>query len=273
MIQDIAPHVYHNEYREQSPVAGDTVLFYNGAQVLCRLEDGRIRYPLFQVAGEAGGPYRYLFTIDERKYFLGLGQGPEGYGLATLQQLRESRDPMERFAGVTGSQLAQWYRDSSFCGRCGTPTEPDHKERMMRCPKCGATIYPRISPAVIVGVTDGDKLLLTKYSDRPVRGYGLIAGFNEIGETIEETVHREVREEVGLRVKNLRFYKSQPWSFSGCLLMGFFCDLDGEEKITLQEDELAEGTWFSREDLHHVNENVSLTNEMICLFQEGKEPR
>lgn len=143
----------------------------------------------------------------------------------------------------------------------------------MRCPKCGATIYPRISPAVIVGVTDGDKLLLTKYSDRPVRGYGLIAGFNEIGETIEETVHREVREEVGLRVKNLRFYKSQPWSFSGCLLMGFFCDLDGEEKITLQEDELAEGTWFSREDLHHVNENVSLTNEMICLFQEGKEPR
>lgn len=143
----------------------------------------------------------------------------------------------------------------------------------MRCPKCGAMVYPRISPAVIVAVTDGDKLLLTKYSDRPVRGYGLIAGFNEIGESIEETVHREVREEVGLRVKNLRFYKSQPWSFSSSLLVGFFCDLDGEEKITLQEDELAEGTWFSREELDYTDENVSLTNEMICLFQEGKEPR
>ena len=218
MIQDIAPHVYHNEYREQSPAAGDAVLFYDGARVLCRLEDGRIRYPLFQETGEVGGPYRYLFTIDEKKYFLGLGQGPEGYGLATLQD-------------------------------------------------------PRISPAVIVAVTDGDKLLLTKYSDRPVRGYGLIAGFNEIGESIEETVHREVREEVGLRVKNLRFYKSQPWSFSSSLLVGFFCDLDGEEKITLQEDELAEGTWFSREELDYTDENVSLTNEMICLFQEGKEPR
>ncbi len=86
-------------------------------------------------------------------------------------------------------------------------------------------------------------------------------------------MHREVREEVGLRVKNLRFYKSQPWSFSSSLLVGFFCDLDGEEKITLQEDELAEGTWFSREELDYTDENVSLTNEMICLFQEGKEPR
>ena len=86
-------------------------------------------------------------------------------------------------------------------------------------------------------------------------------------------MHLEVREEVGLRVKNLRFYKSQPWSFSSSLLVGFFCDLDGEEKITLQEDELAEGTWFSREELDYTDENVSLTNEMICLFQEGKEPR
>ena len=74
-------------------------------------------------------------------------------------------------------------------------------------------------------------------------------------------------------MKNLRFYKSQPWSFSSSLLVGFFCDLDGEEKITLQEDELSEGTLFSREELDYTDENVSLTNEMICLFQEGKEPR
>lgn len=273
MIQDIGPHIYHNEYREQSPGPGDRVLFYEGGKALCRVEEDRLHYPVWEESGEEGGPYRYLFSIDHGRYFLGLGHPPAGYGFETLQRLRETADLEARFAGITGSQLAQWYRDSSFCGRCGTPTEPDHRERMMRCPKCGNMIYPRISPAVIVAVTDGDRLLLTKYSDRPVRGYGLIAGFNEIGESIEDTVRREVLEEVGLRVKNLRFYKSQPWSFSGCLLMGFYCDLDGKADVTLQEDELAEGTWFRREELHYEDENVSLTNEMICVFQAGQEPK
>ena len=106
--------------------------------------------------------------------------------------------------------------------------------------------YPKICPAVIVAVLDGERILLTKYAGRSYTRYALIAGFAEIGETIEQTVHREVMEEVGLRVKNLRFYKSQPWSFSDTLLMGFYCDLDGEDRITLDQDELAVAEWFNR---------------------------
>lgn len=93
------------------------------------------------------------------------------------------------------------------------------KERMMECPSCGNQEYPVLCPAVIVGITNGDKIILSKYEGRRFKRYALIAGFAEIGETIEETVHREVMEEVGLKVKNLRYYKSQPWSFSSTLLL------------------------------------------------------
>lgn len=94
-------------------------------------------------------------------------------------------------------------------------------------------VFPKISPAVIVAVTDNDRVLLTKYAGRTYKNYALVAGFNEAGETIEQTVRREVMEEVGLKVKNLKYYKSQPWGLSGSLLSGFFCELDGDDKITL----------------------------------------
>lgn len=149
--------------------------------------------------------------------------------------------------------------------------EPDGVERAMRCPVCGNLVYPTISPAVIVAVTHGDRLLLTKYS-RPgaYRNYALIAGFAEIGEPLEDTVRREVMEEVGLPVKNIRFYKSQPWSFSSSLLSGFYCDLDtDDETVTLQADELGEGTWFDRANLPEGGSAVSLTHEMIQRFRQG----
>ena len=114
---------------------------------------------------------------------------------------------------------------------------------------------------------------LTKYQGRAFKRYALVAGFNEIGEPIEDTVRREVLEETGLRVKNLRFYKSQPWVVTDSLLMGFFCDLDGDDHVTLQEDELSEGTWFHRDALPDDFSHISLTGEMIQLFRAGGEPR
>lgn len=273
MIQDIQPHVYDNQYRFRQPSAGDPVLFGAKSGVYCRMEGEQLRFPTYAESGEIGGPYHYLFSIDETPYFLGLGQEPEGYAYEGTQICRTPTNRDAGFAGVTASQLAQWYRDGRFCGRCGHETVHDEKERMLRCPACGSMNYPRISPAVIVAVTDGDRILLTRYSDRPSKGNALIAGFTEIGESVEQTVHREVLEEVGLRVKDLVFYKSQPWSFSGCLLMGFFCKLDGSSHVTLQEDELAEGNWIPRSELRVEPDNVSLTNEMICLFREGREPK
>ena len=116
----------------------------------------------------------------------------------------------------------------------------------------------------------GDRLLLTRYRGRPFKKYALIAGFNEIGETIEQTVHREVLEEAGVRVKNLRFYKSQPWVFTDTLLMGFVCELDGSDKITVQESELAEASWHLRSELPQDHSYISLTGEMIEQFRLGK---
>ena len=146
---------------------------------------------------------------------------------------------------------------------------PDAKERMLYCKECGNMEYPKICPAVIVGVTDKDRILMSKYAGRAYKHYALIAGFTEIGETVEQTVAREVMEEVGLKVKNIRYYKSQPWAFSDTLLMGFYCDLDGDDTIRLDENELAVAQWFERKEIPEPVSLESLTNEMIIQFKNG----
>jgi NAD+ diphosphatase len=140
---------------------------------------------------------------------------------------------------------------------------------MIYCESCGFQSYPTISPCVIVAVHDGDRLLLTKYAGRAYTNYALIAGFAEIGESLEQTVHREVKEEVGLKVKNLKFYKSQPWPFTDTLLAGFFAELDGDDNITLQEDELALGVWMNKDDIPPAGLKISLTGEMMEAFRTG----
>lgn len=144
------------------------------------------------------------------------------------------------------------------------------KERMLFCSECGNIEYPKIMPAVIVGIVNENRLLLSQYANREHKRYALIAGFSEIGETIEQTVQREVMEEVGLRVKNIRYYKSQPWSFSDSLLMGFYADLDGSEEITLDHKELAMAQWFDRSEIPVSEITGSLTNEMILSFKKGQ---
>ena len=111
---------------------------------------------------------------------------------------------------------------------------------------------------------------MSKYAGRAYANYALIAGFVEVGENLEQTVKREVMEEVGLKVKNIRYYKSQPWAFSGSLLMGFFCDLDGSDQITLDTSELAEAGWFTRDEILLEDDSVSLTREMILRFKAGE---
>ena len=134
---------------------------------------------------------------------------------------------------------------------------------------CDSVIYPRINPAVIVGVLKGDCLLITRYR----RGFAhnaLIAGFTEIGETLEETVAREVMEETGVKVKNIRYYKSQPWGMAQDILVGYFCDADGDGTIRMDEDELKYAEWVKREDIVLQPTNLSLTNEMMNEVKEGR---
>ena len=189
----------------------------------------------------------------------------------SMRSLRAVR-PMEvAFAAVTGEQLRRWYECRAYCGRCGAKTEHSRTERAIVCPACGLTEYPKICPAVIVAVRDGERLLATRYANRPYNGWALIAGFVEIGETLEDTVHREVMEEVGLRVKNLRYYKNQPWAFTDAMLVGFYCELDGEADVTLDRSELCEGVWLRRDEIVPRENDISLTAEMMERFRLGME--
>ena len=280
MLQDLDFGRLENEFRNVDAAAEDVILCFHGGQVLLRREaDDGLTLPTLATMTKWATPTapRYLFRLLDRNYFLWTDESPlspdGGYAYEPVRQLRQMKSREICYGVMTGWHLYNWYRANRLCGCCGTPTEHDTRERMLRCPACGNMIFPRISPAVIVAVTNGDRLLLSKYAGRAYTRYALLAGYTEIGETIEQTVHREVLEEVGLRVKNLRYYKSQPWGVDGNVLMGFYCDVDGSDEIRIDETELAMAGWYPRDALPARDDGISLTREMIRVFEEGREPR
>ena len=278
MLQDLSHGRLENEYCPTTPRETDFVLcFRPGYVLLHRAAEDALSLPTVaqlrpQIPMDS---LRYAFRLHGCAWFLYMGHidTPEPCIFQPVRSLRQALPKELCYAAWTGWHLYNWYKNNRFCGGCGTETVHDEMERMLRCPCCGTMIYPRISPAVIVGVTDGDRLLLSKYAGRGHTSYALIAGYTEIGETIEQTVHREVLEEVGLRVKNLRYYKSQPWGIDGNVLMGFYCDLDGDDTIRLDERELAMAGWYPRDALPVGDDGISLTREMIRTFAEGLEPK
>ncbi len=276
MIQDIYPHIYHNEYKNQLPQDDSYVIFFDGRSVLIRLNGGEITFP---TVGELRSLHEfdpdkfiYAFSVDETSYFLikELPLKPDGYQMEDISVFRTAVPSHLAFAGITAFSLYSWYANHIYCGRCGSEMRHSEKERMLECTACSHTEYPKISPAIIVAVTHGNRLLLSKYANREYTNYALLAGFAEIGESIEETIKREVMEEVGLKVKNPVYYKSQPWGFTDTLLMGFFVELDGDDTIVLDKEELAEAVWLERENIPPGN-TISLTGEMIEYFRNGNE--
>ena len=298
MIQDIAPHRYDNTYHIQKPGAQDYVFCIQKGRILLRetAEEHVLTIPRREEI-EAAVPELmdravYLFSVDEKPYFLvsvpekeaeeilaKLKEGAEKeleqlcYAWKTPTDIRAMEPMHQAFAAITAVQLWRWRQSRQFCGRCGAKTEDSKIERAIVCPVCGQTEYPKISPAVIVAITNGDKLLMSRYrvNHSTYRGYALIAGFVEIGETFEETVRRDVMEEVGLKVKNIRYFKSQPWAFTDTEMIGFFAELDGDDKIRLQEDELSEAGWYTREEIPDDARLISVGTEMKMYFKYGPD--
>ena len=273
MIQDIQPKIFSNAFSTKQPTEGDTVLVYSRNTILCQRREDTLHYPSLGQLDVLPQDCTFLFAIDNQDFFLLRKEGiafPSGFAFENIAIFRTSVPQYLCFAGFIGYQLYNWYNDTRFCGRCGKPLTPSLKERMMQCDSCGNTIYPKISPGVIVAITHGDKLLMTKYAGREYTNYALVAGFTEVGETLEETVTREVMEEVGLKVKRVTYYKSQPWAFSSSLLCGFFAEVEGGTDITLETEELASAEWFQREEIPMRPDNISLTREMMMAFKFGE---
>ena len=272
MIQDIFPAKFHNSFMAYALQETDNLLFFNDeGKMLIREEEGKL---IFTTGAQIGTRKAvYLFSIDERRYFLVLDctdHQQEGFAYYSVRELRALSGGKELFAAFTAYHLWKWYADNRYCGKCAHRLQPDRQERALRCPHCDQVIYPRINPAVIVGVVKEDCLLITRYR----RGYAhnaLVAGFTEIGETLEETVEREVMEETGVRVKNIRYYKSQPWGMTQDILVGFFCEAEGDGEIHMDQNELKYAEWVKREEITLQPNHLSLTNEMMQVFREKKE--
>ena len=283
MIQDIYPHKLKNTFIPGLEAdASSLVIHFNKDGMILIKSQGK-PFPRLSEFKTSPDTLTYLFSMDEDNFFLAEDETvvlPEGTEYKRVREFRKMDVPKKSvFEAFTAKQLNSWYVNNRYCGRCGELTVRSRIERAIVCEKCGNTIYPRVVPAVIVGLIkrgasrDEDEILLTKYNGRSdVPYYALIAGFTEIGETFEQTVAREASEETGLKVKNIRYYKSQPWGVVDDILAGFYCELDGSDQITRDEGELSVAEWVRRENVVLQPDDFSLTNEMMTLFKEGREP-
>ena len=211
-----------------------------------------------QGLGQFDGQPVWLLSLDQPVM-------PEGCFWQSLRQFMLQADfPTFRMLAFA-DQVGTWRSNHRFCGRCGTPTQQVSGERCMRCPECGLDSYARISPSMIVLVTRGDEVLLAR-SPRFVTGvYSTLAGFVEPGESAEECVAREVREEVGIEVHNLHYLGSQGWPFPHSLMLGFHAEYAGGE-IVPQADEIEDAAWFPIDNLPPLPMQRSIARYLIDLY-------
>lgn len=202
----------------------------------------------------------FALEIDERDEL-----DPMRYQRGSLYQiLGQVDDQLFALAG-RASQLLAWEQDHQFCGRCGRQMEADAEERAMRCAPCGTINYPRIAPCIIVLVTRGEEMLLAHNARFPGQMYSTLAGFIEAGETAEETLVREVREEVGIEVGNLQYFRSQSWPFPNQLMLGFFAEyLAGD--VVCDQVEIDDAGWFHYRELPMIPPPTSIAGQLIRQY-------
>jgi len=285
-------------YEPFAPKKEDYALCYPKRQVLCHVEDGIVTIPKIEnlldtkekFARHLALSFTYLFTLEGKRYFTLLGPEAEMLferGLRSCYELHELREirqckPFETDHVIAlGSQLYFWYQNNRFCGRCGHATVLSDKERCILCPDCRNMIFPRINPSVIVGVLHENRLLVTRYSpkhvmmgnaknEHPTPHYALVAGYIESGETPEEAVKREVLEETGLKVKNLRHFRNQAWPWTSSLLFGYTCEVDGDADLKIDEEELSTAVFLSREEMPDESGKFSLTAAIMEAFRHNQ---
>jgi NAD+ diphosphatase len=230
------------------------VLPVHAGQTLATGKPELVLYPPTDPALRPGGE-RYLLGVDAAgTVYFGLGMDalpdpPPGARAGGLRQLGSLLDDRDAGLLVHAVALDQWHRAHRFCARCGAPTDAAPAGHLRRCPACGAEHFPRTDPAVIVLITDpADRLLLGRQDRWPPRRFSIFAGFVEPGESLEQAVVREVAEEVGLAVTDIRYMSSQPWPFPSSLMLGYTAR-SGSADATVDGVEISEARWYTRAEL------------------------
>lgn len=245
----------------------DQVLLYNGCeipsyeQIASLLPEGYVPFELGHTDQHT------IFTLQPGEEF-SVGQ-TDAFQYMRINTVRFL--PYDRVALLFACwHLWSWYSVNRFCGRCGQPTEPSQNERALRCPSCGRLIFPMIAPAVIVAVTCGDKILLAQNLRASYKHYALIAGYMEVGETMEHAVRREVKEETGVDIYDIRFLGDQPWGLSGSHMLAFHAKADSSQPLHMQESELTDLRWFDRSELQPRDNTISIAHVLIERFRRGE---
>lgn len=253
------------------PRDGALLFLSRGMELLIVEQEGAIQLPTGSAFPELTPAAHYLGALDGVDcYAAPLPRdfaAPEGMTLVPARSLYKRLDEV-RFA-VAGRALAiaEWDIQHRFCGRCGQPTQLVAGERARRCTVDNTPFYPRISPAMIVLVTQGDTMLLARNSTLPEPMFSTLAGFVDAGESLEECVAREVKEEVNIEVKNIRYFGSQPWPFGRSLMVGFTAEYAGGD-IQVDGKEIAEAHWFHPDQLPRVPPRLSIARHLIDAFIE-----
>lgn len=255
-------------WSEEAPVTGDLLLAFSGNNLLKPGDGWFLRW-----AGPEMGDSRpealALGTWNGQKLFVTTlpDSGLPGLETVTLRDalLLMPEAPADLLS--TGFQVWQWWQDHRYCGRCGERSQPHPRERARWCDHCHIPWYPRIAPCVIVIIRHDDRFLLARSARVARNFYSLIAGFVEPGESLEQAVLREVKEETGLDVGNVRYQSSQPWPFPHQLMVGFIADYEGGE-LCLQQDELADAGWFSADDHPPVPPETTIAGQLIRAVKE-----
>ena len=274
MINEIFPHQFNNQFIAANNIADeDYILHYNENSLLLKINGDGFELPRKKdISGILNTTESiFLFTLNDVRCFL-IWDGPKTVNgqfiYKEISFFRKLKPQEIAWVSIVGFQIMNWYAQNKFCGKCGSKTIEKSDERAIACPNCNTVVFPKISPAVIVAIICKNKILLAHNANFPENWHSLVAGYVDIGESLEEAVIREVKEEVGLDVKNIRYYKSQPWPFSGSLMIGFFADADDTQPVCPDNIEITEATWFTRGNLPNHPPGISIAGEMIDRFEK-----
>ncbi len=276
MINEILPHSFNNHYRANTAIKNFHYIFhYKEGTLLLKISGDEFEIP--QKKDFIDIPditeYTFLFTLNNTPCFLIWDEPKTDNPNFIYKEISFFRTTNQReiaWVSIVGLHLMSWYSQNRFCGKCGSRTQQNPNERAISCPSCETTVYPKISPAIIVAIICNNKILLARNSNFSGSWFSLIAGYADIGESLEETLIREVKEEVGLDIKNIRYYKSQPWPLSGSMMIGFVAEADENQPIVIDEKEIVEAAWFTRGNLPQHSSTISIAGEMIDKFEKGE---